>query len=72
MTAPNKITNAQRSVCCYAGGRKSNPHLSNYQLLSGERNSIEHLLLTSSAAILFDFSPGLDIINTSTAASPER
>jgi len=36
---------------------------------SGGWNSFEHLLLTSSSAILFGISSGLDIKNTSTAAS---
>jgi len=59
-------------ACCYAGGRKSNRQLNNYQLISGRRNSIEHLLLTSSSAILFGFGPGLDVKNASTAASRQR
>jgi hypothetical protein len=39
---------------------------------TGRRISIEHLLLTSSSAILFGFSSGWTNINSSTAASPER
>jgi hypothetical protein len=64
--------NAQHSVCCYAGGQKNNRLLNNYQLISGGRISIEHLLLTSSSAILFGFGSGLDIKNTSKAASRMR
>jgi hypothetical protein len=52
--------------------RKSNRHLKNYQLISGGRISIEHLLLTSSSVILFGFGSGLDVINASTAASRGR
>ena len=33
------------SVYCYAGVRMSNRHLNNFQLISGKRNSFEHLYL---------------------------
>jgi hypothetical protein len=67
----DKKANAQHSVCCYAGGRKSNLQLNNYQIVSGRRNSFEHLLLTSSAAILFGFSSGLDVIKSQHSSKPD-
>ncbi len=39
---------------------------------SVRHNSIELLFLTSSSVILLGFSSGLDVINSSTAASPLR
>jgi hypothetical protein len=51
--------------------RKSNRHLNNHQLISGRRISIQHLLLTSTSAILFGFSSGLDIIKCQHSSKPD-
>jgi hypothetical protein len=37
----------------------------------GQTVSIEHLLLTSSSAILFGFSPGLDVIKCQHSSTPD-
>ncbi len=44
--------------------RNSIEHLNNYQLISGRRNSIDHLLLTSSSVILFGFGCRLTVIKS--------
>jgi hypothetical protein len=44
--------------------------LNNLQLISGGRNSIEHLLLTSSSAILSGCGPGLDAIKYQHSSKP--
>jgi hypothetical protein len=45
--------------------------LNNFQLISGGRISIEHLLLTSSSAILFGFGPGLDNAKCQHSGKPD-
>jgi hypothetical protein len=45
--------------------------LNNFRLISGGRISIEHLLLTSSSAILFGFGSGLDIIKSQHSSKPD-
>jgi len=45
--------------------------LENYQLLSGGRNSFEHLFLTSTSAILFGFGSGLDTIKYQHSSKPD-
>jgi len=67
----NKSTNAQQKVCRYAGGRNSNRHLNNHQLISGGRNSFRHLFLTSTLVILFGFGSWLDIVKCQHSSKPD-
>jgi hypothetical protein len=51
--------------------RNNNQQLYFYQLISGRRISIEHLSLTSSAAILFGFGSGRDITKYQHSSKPD-